>query len=567
MELKIIPHSNNLYSTAGFLIKGGSPFHWVSEIQRLEISLNDIICFAIPGRGVNSVWGCLVAFKGEYKPLQNNPHLVIQLMDGKIYLPSRSILYPRITPEELNALFPGDYRYLVHPDVGIVPLESRLNWSDLVSLSESDFEFKKPNNGVFIPTELKRIQVKPQSPEETLRELDQQVSSGKGIPEGKPLSMLEKVKLAVFKRLQNKKAKTEVNSPISPAKSNWFDRLLGKIQNNISQQVDNLEERNKKSLDKLMELFKKDAEEALKYAIPLNEGEAFRGSSDGLMDYFKRWTDFSLFGNSGTSNTPTSGAVTMPTDHYSTLYNQYIQTARQLEKEGDFKKAAFIYLKLLKQPQNAAKLLEQGKYFQEAASIYLQNLKDKSSAARCYENGKMTERAIDLYKEMKNFEKVGDLYKEINKPVEANEFYELVVDNYEKVHNYQRAGNIIKEKMGDLPRYQNLMKKGWINKVQENKCLDNLIQSIEEPTIINSEIEDIYLNHTNNQNIEDFIKVIVKEYQRNRGVNKYIKEISYEIISEYANQKPNLPNILQILNSKDTMLSRDITRFRNGSTN
>src|SRR5690606_12145948 len=124
-------------------------------------------------------------------------------------------------------------------------------------------------------------------------------------------------------------------------------------------------------------------------------------------------------------------------------------TAHTLIKQKEFHQAAFVYLKLLRNPALAAQALEVGNHFQEAATLYLQNGGNKSKAAECYEKGHMIAEAIELYKELKENEKVGDLFVRIGNRPEANFYYEKVVENYIEKEQYVKGSLIYKHKMND----------------------------------------------------------------------------------------------------------------------
>jgi hypothetical protein len=52
---------------------------------------------------------------------------------------------------------------------------------------------------------------------------------------------------------------------------------------------------------------------------------------------------------------------------------------------------------------------------------------------------KQYDKAITLYKELQQKEKVGDLYKEINDLENAFVFYQMVVDDYTQSHQMVKA--------------------------------------------------------------------------------------------------------------------------------
>ena len=129
-----------------------------------------------------------------------------------------------------------------------------------------------------------------------------------------------------------------------------------------------------------MDLMKNNPEEALKYAIPLDNDNTSRGGDIGEMGWGRRWGNFSLFGNSGIGSGSGGGSLDVG-DHFQQLERQYYDTARQLIGEKKYKKAAFIYMKLLRNYHLAASTMEQGKHYEEAATIYLKYNNNKEKAA------------------------------------------------------------------------------------------------------------------------------------------------------------------------------------------
>ena len=63
MELRIKPFPKNNYPKKGLLIKGASPLIWLSEMELLEIDLNEVRSFPIPSNQPNVLYGCFLIFR------------------------------------------------------------------------------------------------------------------------------------------------------------------------------------------------------------------------------------------------------------------------------------------------------------------------------------------------------------------------------------------------------------------------------------------------------------------------------------------------------------------------
>jgi len=286
-------------------------------------------------------------------------------------------------------------------------------------------------------------------------------------------------------------------------------------------------------------------------------GGVDRGSKNGALDWMPRWLDFSMFDSNGPSR---SGSVNLG-DHFFMLQNQYNETAEALIKQKEYLKAAFIYMKLLKHYPKAAETLETGGHYQEAATIYLKHLNSKDKAARCYEKGNMFAEAIALYKELNELEKVGDLYKGMNKRTEANTYYEKVVENYASKDQYVKASLIYKHKIENELGGQSLLMEGWRNNKDAVNCLNNYFSNIQDVKQLDHEINTIYATEVSNDNKEAFLEVIRHEYNRKNELADSIREMAYYIIADRVSKNPSIVMELKAFNITDPKLLKDAMTF------
>lgn len=112
------------------------------------------------------------------------------------------------------------------------------------------------------------------------------------------------------------------------------------------------------------------------------------------------------------------------------IRSKYEELAEKYIAEKDYTRAAKVYMNLLNDNFRGAKTLEDGGLYNEAAVIYLKKLNNKSEAASCFEKAKQYQKSIELYKELEQKEKVGDLYMQINDTKNAHSYYQMVVDDY-----------------------------------------------------------------------------------------------------------------------------------------
>ncbi|MEM9822598.1 MAG: hypothetical protein AAF985_16065, partial [Bacteroidota bacterium] len=235
-------------------------------------------------------------------------------------------------------------------------------------------------------------------------------------------------------------------------------------------------------------------------------------------------------------------------------------------KEGKYRKAAFVYLKLLKNPRLAAQTLEQGQHYQEAASLYLKRLKDQVKAAECYEKGRCYQEAIELYKALENFEKVGDLYSLLQDREKANYYYLLVVEQCREKRQFFRASILYRDKINDLELAKAVLLEGWRLNVDPFSCLNNYFRYFEDETQRWEAINHIYRNEVGPNKQLIFLKVLKYEYRKANEWKAGIRDIAYEMLSELIKSNPHLVSELVAFNRKDQQLVKDTIRYTTNST-
>jgi len=567
MNLQVKPNTQNMYPLGGILIRGSSPAGWIQQLQHLSVNLDLMQAFALPGNTPNSVWGCLVALPPEHwkhksldaaEPCQSVHHL--------LFIPQYACVQPVIGYAEAVTLFAGKQHFL-HPEIGLIELGTPLDWSSLISIPEQqELKIIVPEAPERIPGKIHRAEILSLPPEQVLKQLEERAFSPTQKFNDKPLSIAEKIKLGILKTLFTK-SNTEGSKPtqertglmnllekiarqIFPSTGKWFDRL--------EQDLEELEKRNRSEMQKLMDLFKQNPDEALKYAVPLDDSGAGRGGFAGRFEMSRRWSSFDLFGGNNNSG---SGNILFTEDSYFKLQQQYRKTAADLVKAGKHERAAFVFIKLLKDHGSAAEALEKGRLYPEAASVYLKHLRNKGKAAECYEKGQMISTAIDLYKELKEFEKTGDLYMQLQKQKEAFKYYQLVANEHIEAERYVKASVLMRNKMQDAEPAQDLLLQGWRKDKDAFNCLNNYFQNIEDPALLLHAIDKVYKNDTSKSNQAIFLKALSYEYKKSETVSGPVKEIAYEIVAGMADSNPEIVSELKHFNP-DKSLVKDVMRFK-----
>ncbi len=566
MELRIRPALQNSFPLAGFYIRGASLHHWLFEIQSLGLALPDVEFFPLPGARANSTWGCLVLVSDKHESYQNSRHECCQCVCPGFYIPEKSEVSPLLCPEDRELLFRGKM-HIFHPETGFVIPEEKISPERFLVLPAEKTRFSfSPEAGLFIPERVKSFQVKVSEAEDPLKSLEEKVVAKREKIPSDPLNLAEKVKLGFYKLLFSRKATTTGGGSGNSEVRSWLDRIpgLGRSKNRrllekMQQDFENLEERNQKQLEKLMKLLRENPEEALKYAIPIDNSGAARGNEGGFLDLGQRWRNFSLFQHSSNSG---QGRVVDLGDYGNQLTQQYLKTAEDLVKRGEYEKAAFVYMKLLKNNYKAAMTLEEGHFYKEAAAIYLQHLKNTPKAAECFEKGNITDEAIKLYLELKNHEKVGDLYLKINERSLAYRFYEQSVTESKSQNKYVHASLIYRNKMNDSPKARETLLEGWNGGHEPGPCLEHYFNAFDDRTEKKIAIDYIYGHKTAKHQRKIFLDVIEKEHRKQDELAPHLREIAYEIIAAEAHQNPSVLESLKRFNPLDKEISKDTSRFR-----
>ncbi len=245
------------------------------------------------------------------------------------------------------------------------------------------------------------------------------------------------------------------------------------------------------------------------------------------------------------------------------IRNKYETLAQQYISEKDYRRAAKVYMNLLRDYYRGAKTFEEGGLYNEAAVIYLNKLKNKSEAAHCYEKAKQYKKAIDLYKELGQKEKVGDLYLQMNDRHQANTYYQMVVDDYVK-NNQMVKGSLIYRKKMEMPdAAQEILLKGWEEDHDAFNCLNNYFANIFEVNKLDRKIQEIYRNTPSEKKIT-YLEALKHEFKKDPKLQSTTRNIAYEIIAEKIATRSEIVNELKHFNPDDEVILKDISRYKTG---
>ncbi|MDY0930990.1 hypothetical protein [Chryseobacterium sp. CFBP8996] len=245
------------------------------------------------------------------------------------------------------------------------------------------------------------------------------------------------------------------------------------------------------------------------------------------------------------------------------IRNKYEELAEKYIAEKDYTRAAKVYMNLLNDNYRGAKTLEDGGLYNEAAVIYLKKLKNKSEAASCFEKAKQYQKSIELYKELEQKEKVGDLYMQINDTKNANYYYQMVVDDYVNNDQMVKASLIYRKKMDVPEEAQKILLQGWEENKDAFNCLNNYFVNINTIEDLNHTIQNLYKKTPSDKKLI-YLEAMKHEFKKDSKLQETTRNIAYEIIAENIENHSSIINELKHFNPKDEVILKDISRYRTG---
>jgi len=183
-------------------------------------------------------------------------------------------------------------------------------------------------------------------------------------------------------------------------------------------------------------------EEALRRAMPLGgQTGAATPTTSGLPTHNLMYSLQNLLGG---RNLPGSAWFT-PDDLYFSLQSEYRKQAEAAAKEGDYRRAAFIYAKLLNDLSGAARILSQGGLHADAAVIYEDALNNPRSAAQEWEAAGEIEKALEiLATRLSDHRAAGDLLRKVGENERAVKYYLAAAQELRRFDKYFEAGEIMR---------------------------------------------------------------------------------------------------------------------------
>jgi MoxR-vWA-beta-propeller ternary system domain bpX3 len=567
MKLKLQLHSSPLGPIRAAFLRGKAPQHWLGTLQSWGIPLSDLEVYAVPqSKSDLQVAGLLLIHRNGHFPTHLDLQEPYRCIGHALLIPQYASIQPQAADEEWKNLLIYDWHFF-HPGIGMVGFNhsDRVNLADLLTYPaplEQDWTLAKA--GTPSAPVLRQISVVQPKVEDIFAQVqgvgDKDLKElGKNKPSAEDAKDLRSTLLNSLEKLLSQRPNLREGQT-----QGWLGKMLDRLELSISKMLADLQKQRESEIDRLIRLYQDDPEEALRYSIPLDSPYEGRGIAppSGLLGR-NNAPDFNLGGLN------TGG----PRDNWNldaqrqiALRQHYLRLANQKIAEGDYRKAAYIHAHLLGDFYTAANVLEQGKHFYEAAILYRDHLKDKQQAARCFEKGGLYVEAIDLYLELGQKEKAGDLYVHIDQWIEAEKLYQNCAAEALNTSNYLEAARIYDHKLKDQNQAKGSLLKGWHDKLNPIACLNRYFVFFQQASNadFDAEVLRIYQAECKPAQRNAFMEVL-KEMGKNkqrRAELPYTREIVYQIVSdELKNDNLGHIGMLEIFVPRDRLLGGDVSRY------
>jgi tetratricopeptide (TPR) repeat protein len=588
MELTVKYNEHADHSLNAAFIRGNNPAIWLQEMSAWQIPLRQLVCYII-SQNNNPVEaaGLFVIFNKEQTPAVLQVKQPYTVTGGRLYIPIDAELTPAISEKELQSLLIWDCQ-VFHPALGFIGFErkDRVALADLLQYTapnDTNWEYAQAGNSPWIP--LHQINVQRLTIEDVFDSVKESISS-------KPLTDIPKSnKNEVPSLLNNKVAEgllkgafallsglgaitsipggiiggmmpSSGGGSVGRSTGSGTPGFFSRAMNWMQEKIEDLERQRDSELKRLSEMFEKNMDEFLQYAIPLSSPYMNRGTANPGARLTKNSSQFNA-GRLGGGQAVDGWNLD---NHYNDLRSKYLRAAQQAIEKKDYKKAAYVYAHLLGDYTMAAATLKQGKHYREAALLYKDHLNNPQQAAECYKEGGLYVEAIELYTDLQEYEKAGDLYIELDQHKQALTCYEDGVAKAVLNHDYLEQARIITDKIGDKPRGKQVLLQGWQDVKQPEACLTKYFDLLanDNKEQLHEEVKNFYTKGDHVNKKLSFLNVIdgVNKKYKTSGLESTCTNIAYEVVSEEASAG-NKVSLHQLRNfiADDQLLDPDCYRF------
>ncbi len=228
-------------------------------------------------------------------------------------------------------------------------------------------------------------------------------------------------------------------------------------------------------LRKLLREFRQgDPARALRHALPVSEaghGGRSRVPLGGRLPFSRAiYSLMELLG--GPRRGQDVGVWSAPPDLVAELPREYHRLAQAAQRQGDYRRAAYIYGKLLGDDRSAAMALRRGGLDHDAAILLLVKVRDEAAAAEAFEAAGEHDRAIALYIKLGRFEQAGDLRHRMGDEAGASLHYRnairALMKPLDRPTDWLEVGRIFQDKLHDQDLALEAYRDGWAWRPESN---------------------------------------------------------------------------------------------------
>lgn len=234
----------------------------------------------------------------------------------------------------------------------------------------------------------------------------------------------------------------------------------------------------------LRQLMEGDVEKALRRAPPAvadPDQPARIGTTADLGTRDTRYDLRSLIGGGGAGVAWLGGG-----DVWDRLAGEYRRLAREASDRGDFRRSAYLYGVLLRDPRSAANALLAGGLYRDAAVLFRDKVYDSLAAAAAFDQAGDYDEALRLYDRAGRFEAAGDLLRRLGDEGRARGYFTRAADALAGRREWVAAGDLLRRTCGDTAAAGGYYRRGWDEDGAESvacgeRLLDELLVAADWP--------------------------------------------------------------------------------------
>lgn len=156
-------------------------------------------------------------------------------------------------------------------------------------------------------------------------------------------------------------------------------------------------------------------------------------------------------------------------------------------------------------------------------------------AAQCLERGGLYLEAIDIYLELSQWEKAGDLYKALGLDEKAKLQYERCLDDFLVKSNYMDAAEFVQKKMDRLDRGLTYLILGWHDGQRREACMRRYLQLVNVKSVdMTGQIKALWEKQTSFEQMPLFLDILadLQPQLREDETKAFARELAYQYLSE-----------------------------------